>query len=336
MSKPHPATADNSVMTSLAELTRIEAGRLRAEACAQGEQRAAALAAQAEREARERADLQAEQEAEAARAREARMEEARRVGRAQAEVEVARIRAEAHARLQIDNAVRAHELEALRVRRATGRRTREYVLSAALALVTCGAGVGAYQAHQTSAAHADSVSELAGRNAALLQERDEAKRIQLKALDRRHAALVARFGEKALESARATAREAREAVSEAVPTHSQLSNFAAALDALDERGAALAELRRLDARHGDLVAWAAATRRAGATDGVARAAARAKAPGATSEDRRAYSRALDQLRDELSQRHAAASGAIVATTTTDTRSCRAGDPGCGFDGKPLF
>lgn len=345
MSKPHPATTETSVMTSLTELTRIESGRLRAEAAQEAEQRdrkrAAEQAAQAEHAAKQRAQLAAQQEAEAARALEERMEAARRAGRAQAEVEVARIQAEAQARLQIDNAVRAHELEALRVRRATRRRTREYVLSAALALVACVGGAGAYQAHQASVAHAQTVEELSGRNAALLQEREEAKSVQLGALDRRHAALAARFSEKHLEGARATAQAARDGVSETTPTHSQLSTFGAALDGLEERGNALGELRQLDARHGDLVAWAETARRSQTTQDAARAAARAKAPGATQADRQAYARALDQLRDALSHKRGQSSGPVAATGTSTSTGvasgrCQVGDPGCGFDGTPLF
>ncbi len=340
MSKPHPATTETSVMTSLKELSRIESGRLRAEAQEQAVQRerkqAAEVLAQAEREAREQAAVAARQEAEEAKAREERIEAARRAGRKQAAREVARIQAESQAQLERDNAVRAHQLQELQVRRTTGRRRREFLLVAALALVTCVGGASTYRAHRTAGAHQQTAEELSGRNAALLQEREESKRIQFRTLDRRHGTLVSRFTEKSLEAERKTALAARDAVNEAAPTHSQLRTFASALDGLETRGLALGKLRQLDARYADLAAWAGSVRRSKATKDAARAAARAKAPGATEDDRRAYALALNRLRQKLTTQRRGSSAGPVAEIPIVEGTCQVGDPGCGLDGKPLF
>lgn len=342
MSKPHPATTETSVMTSLAELTRIEGGRQHAEEQRRmrerEQRRAAERAAQAEREEKERAEEAAQRQADAARTLEERAAAAREAGRAQAAVEVARIQAEAQARLEQDNAVRAHQLGELRIRLATGRRRREYFLGAALGLTLCISGAATFFARESSVANQRAAEELQGRNAALLAEREDAKRVQLRALDQRHAALVARHAGKDLEAARATAQAARDGANESAPTHTQLHTFAAALDALASRGEAQATLRGLDARYADLLTWANAVRRARAAESATAAAKRAHAPAATDADRESYARSLDTLREQLSatRRAGAATTTTAGETGTVTGRCQVGDPGCGIDGTPLF
>jgi hypothetical protein len=338
MSMPTHRT-ETSVTISLAELARIEEERVKQEEADRARDRAERARhvreAEAARRAEEAARLAADDEARARKAREEAIEKARLEAREQARVEIARIEAEAKARLAADNAVRAHELNELRVRRETGRRRREYVLSAALALFACVGGVATYTTTQRHDELARATAELRDREHALARERDDARGTELAALDRRHATLLGRASKRGAEAARRTADEARRAIAERAPGHERLRMFADALDALETRVEALEKLEALDGRRTDLLAWATATRRKDVAEALRRASDTAKAPNAGADAIADYEQALNRVRDRLQRR----GGPVLNRTVDDgpgPNRCDPNDPSCGFDGKPVF
>ena len=334
------STTETSVALSLAELTRIEEDRIENERSERARGRAARVREERESEARrlaaEQARLSADEEARQRVVSEAAIERARAEARERARVEVARIEVEAKIRLDADNAVRAHELTELRVRRETGRRRREIAVSAALALVVTLGGLGIYDANTRVGKHERTGEELRERERALLRERDDRKQLELKAIELRQAALLARPRAADAKAGIATAAAAHAAIDARAPAHDRVRAFAEALDALEERIDALDKIALLDQRRADLSAWASASKRTKRLDAVNGAASRAKAAGAGMDALLRYERALDGLGSELAERAGAAPRSAAAGTVVATGSCQEGDPGCGIDGRPLF
>jgi hypothetical protein len=338
MSMPTHRT-ETSVTISLAELARIEEERVKREEADRARDRAERARqvreAEAARRAEEAARLAADDEARARKAREEAVEKARLEAREQARGEIARIEAEAQARLAADNAVRAHELNELRVRRETGRRRREYVLSAALALFACVGGVATYTTAQRHDELARASAELRDREHALARERDDARGTELAALDRRHATLVGRAPKRGAEDARRIADEARRAIAERAPGHERLRRFFDALDALETRVEGLERLEALNGRRTDLAAWAIATRRNDVAEALRRASDTATAPSAGADAIADYEQALNRARDALQRRGGPVLNRNVDDGPRPTR-CDPNDPSCGFDGQPVF
>ncbi|MBK7583835.1 MAG: hypothetical protein IPI67_27035 [Myxococcales bacterium] len=333
-------TTDTSVAMSLADLAKIEDERIEQEQTTRArarEQRAREQReAAARRLAEEAAGLAAAAEEQARRNREAVTEKARAEARERAAADVARIEADARARLELENAARAHELASLRVRRETGRRRREYVLGAALALLVSVGAVAAYDANQRITTRERASLELKEREHALIQEHNDAKRTDLAALDRRHANLLARPLSDKAASERDTAAAARAGLDARSPGQDGLRAFGDALDALQTRVEGLERLSALEHRHADLASWASSVRRTSALQDVQSAALAARKPGAGPDALVAYERALDAARPKLGERAGQAGPLVTNETTTTGRTCREGDPGCGLDGRPLF
>jgi hypothetical protein len=335
---PNPTT-ETSVTISLADLARIEHERVTRENAERAQGAAQRLRREREAEAARRAEAQArviaQEEACARRAREEAVEKARLEARELAAVEVARIQAEANARLAVDSAVRAHELDMLRVRRETGRRHREYVLGAALALLTCVGAAATYSNSERFSELERTAMELRDRERALAAERDDARRTELAALDRRHTALLSQSFA-GVEEARKTAEEARRTIGERAPGHERLRAFADALDAFETGIENVEKLQGLDRRSADLAAWAASMRRKDVTDAIQRATSVAKKRGTDAEAVAAYERELDQVRDRLAPRGAVGRNRPAGEVGPTPGRCYDGDPSCGLDGKPLL
>ncbi|MCK6536594.1 MAG: hypothetical protein L6Q84_26785 [Polyangiaceae bacterium] len=334
-------TTETSVALSLAELTQIEEARIERERQGRARERAERLHAEkAEHErllAVQAAEAKAEADARARRATDEAAERARLDAREHVAAEVARIEADAKARLEADNAVRAHELAQLRVRRETGRRRRELVMGAALALVVALGGLGAWDAAGRASKHERTTQELLQREHSLVRERDDAKRSELQSLERRHATLLARSRAGDAKAAQQTADSARAAVDPRAPSHDRLRAFADALDVLEARIDLLDEVARLDRRGADLAAWAASKNHAKRLVAVNAAARAAKAETAGREAAIAYERALDNLSHELSEKSGGGSREASGEPVVGAgRTCQEGDPGCGLDGRPLF
>jgi hypothetical protein len=333
-------TSDNSVTFSLAELAKLEERRVREE----DEQRARSREnearerreAQAQKRAAEAAQVAAEAEARAKRVREEAVEKVRLEARERAAVDVARIEAESRARLEADNATRAHELAVLRVHTDSGRRRLQYALAGVIGLVVCGGSGAAYGVTRHVAGITQDAERLREGQLSLAQERENARATELKALDRRKDALLARPLAKDAGEARATVEAARGAVDARAVDHGRMRAFADALDVLQARIDTLERIAALDRRGADLAAWAAERKQSSATAAAKSAATRAKLTG-TEDALRAYEVALDQLRDTLAQ---STSGAgrpgVIVEPKRPAGSCAAGDPGCGLDGRPLF
>lgn len=336
-----PSNSDNSITMSLAELARLEQERVREEETTRAKARDKAAREQKEAEARrlaaEAAQMQADAEARARRLREEAEQRARVEARERAAADVARIEAEAKARLEADNAQRAHELSMLRVKTEGGRRRLQIALAAVLGLTVCGGSAAAYSVTKHVAALEQSAEQLRDGQQALARERENAKKTELQALDRRLAALLARAAIPEAGDARATVEAARKAINPQTLDHDRLRAFGDALDALENRIESAEKVAQLDRRFEDLKVWAAERKRSEAGAAAQRAGVIAKAT-LTEDAIRAYERDLDQLRKTLA--HANVGGDRVATTTTTTTNaggaCLAGDPRCGLDGRPAF
>jgi hypothetical protein len=334
-------TTETSVALSLAELTQIEEERIEREKSERAKERAARIRrereAEAERQAEEEARMRADEAARTEQARRDAQERALFEAREQAERDVARIQAEAKVRLEADNAMRAHELAVLRTQRETGRRRREILMAVALVLAAAVGGATTWNATSRANREANVAGEHQERERSLLRERDEQKRVELQALERRHAVLSAKPRAADAKRAKETAEAARAAIDPRAPTTERMRTFADSLDAFDTRIAELDRLAQLDRRRDDLSAWATSLRKSGRLDSVDAAALRARAEAATADDIAAYERALDQLADDLGgHRSSGGRPAAAADTPHDSRTCREGDPGCGLDGRPLF
>jgi hypothetical protein len=332
-------STESSVAVSLAALHSLEDERIHdekvtrarvrdlrtretaaAEARRIAEEKARALALQAETERREREEV---------------AERARIEARERAAADVARIQAEARAKLELENAARAHELATLRVKHESGRRFREYGLAAVLALVVAVGGVSAYQNGERTQKLEQTADELKDRERSLTREQDEAKRVELTALDRRHENLLARPGVKQATEQKKTADAARAGLGTASLGHDRLRAFADSLDSLESHIDRAEEMAKLETRHADLQAWASAVgkKRAGATAIEKQKRARTTPTVAALAD---YERALNELADGLGERVAAGKGPIVASDTRPNGRCNPDDPGCGLDGRPVF
>lgn len=334
-------STESSVAVSLASLHTLENERIQDEKITRARVRELrtreTAAAEAKRIAEEKARAAALQAETERREREEVAERARIEARERAAADVARIQAEARARLELDNATRAHELATLRVKQESGRRWREYGLAAVLALVVAVGGVSAYQSGERTQKLERTAEELKDRERSLTREQDEAKRVELTALDRRHENLLARPGAKLAVDQKKTADAAREGLGTASLGHDRLRAFADALDSLETRIDAVEEMEKLERRHADLQAWASAIgkKRAGATAIEMQKRARFGLGRAALAD---YERALNELADGLGNRAAVGNGASDHGTS-DTRpadKCNPDDPGCGLDGRPVF
>jgi hypothetical protein len=344
MSTMTRTSSDTSVTISLAELANLENERVREEELqrtrARESQARELRSAEARRREAEAARITAESEARVKREREEAAERVRLEARERAAAEVARFEAEARARLEADNAVRAHELTVLRAQAEGGRGRVQIALAAALGLVLCVGGAAGYQASQRAAGLEQSAAQLREEHTALVRERDSARETELKALDRRHAELLARSRAAGAEEARTTAEAARSAVDVKALDHGRLRAFGDALDALEMRIEVIERVTALERREADLAAWAAERRRTEITTAAHSAAARAKATSADESAVRAYEGALDQLHAALAQAGAGAGAGRTATSTASTgtakQACAQGDPGCGLDGTRIF
>lgn len=330
---------DSSVAVSLADLQTLENERMKEEQLARTrirELRAReTAAAEAKRIAEENARATAAALEEERRQHEAIAERARIEARERAAADVARIQAEARAKLELDNAARAHELATLRTQRETGRRFREYGLGAVLAIVLCAAGVNAYAESSHSAKLERVTDELREHERSLTREQDEAKRVELETLDRRHESLLARPGAKQANEEKKTADAARAGLGSTTLGRDRLRTFADSLDSLETRIDVVERLAGLERRHEDLQIWAASVgkKRAGATAVAMQKQARATlTPSALT----AYEKALNTLASDLGER---AGGGGRPLDTNDKRppgTCTPDDPGCGLDGRPVF
>jgi hypothetical protein len=341
MSMPD-SPSDTSVTFSLAELAKLEAERVREEdarrARAREREAKEKLSAEAARRAAEAAEMAATAEARARRLREEAEEKARVEARQRAEIEVARIGAEARARLDADNAQRAHELAVLKLRTEGGARRLQVALAAVIGLVVLGGGAAAYEVDQRVSRLTQDGERLREGQHALALERDQGKAAELAALDRRFVALRGRPLIKDADAPRATAEAARNRVDVNALDGDRLRAFGEALDALQARLDTLDRLALLSLRQIDLDTWAADRKRGEAMVAARAAGVRARALG-TGEALHAYEAALDQARDALAQSSAGGGRQVVAsaqTTTGKAATCRAGDAWCGADGKPVF
>ena len=334
-------TTESSVAVSLAALAELEDQRLREEEAERKRRRAEQVRAERERQdalrRREAAEAEAEREAAERRERDAALEKARMEARERVAADVARIEADARVRLEAENAARAHELAALRTRRETGRRRREWAISFVLAAVTCLGGAALYESKAHASRLERSASELREGQRSLVREHEDAKKTELGGLDRRRDALLARAVARHAGDAEKTVTAARSAIDESSVDHGRLRAYADALDGLEAKLDGLEKLALLERRHADLSAWAGTLRRGSTTAAADRAAKAAKATPETSEIA-AYERALDQLRDTLARRPGSAGVARPDDPTPPPPAgrCAVGDPSCGLDGRPLF
>ena len=250
-------------------------------------------------------------------------------------MEVARIEAEARARLEADNAQRAHELEMLRVRGASGGRRLSQLLGAALALVVCTASVGSYAVTRHIDGLEVEAERLRERQLALVREREQALQSELSGLDRRLAALASHPMVVRTADARTAAETARASVDVRSPDAESVRSFRDALDALEGRLRAFERLAQLDARRADLVAWSAKQGRGELPASLDAAAARAR--GGDLAAITSYEGELDRARKALSSTGPVAARPPVNHPPTTT-SCRnePGNPLCGLDGQPLL
>lgn len=333
--------SENSVTFSLQELARIEEERVREEETKRARAREISARERQEAEARKRAEeearIAATEKAREARAREEAAEKVVREARARAEIDVARMQAEAKARLDADNAMRAHEIAVLRVRAETGRRRWIYGLGVAFALAVLGGGLATYESSQRVAALEKDAEHLRESQLSLSREHERARATELGALDLRMAALVARPLAKEAAEARKTAEAARGALDPKAIEHDRLRAYADALDALQSKIEAAEKLESLERRRESLAGWAVALRKAEDTR-VADAAGHAKSSGAEDSALRSYENALDRWQRDLGQ--SSPQGATgTGGTKNDTRpKCdpNVGDPMCDPSGHRIL
>ena len=333
-------TSETSAMISLAELAKIEEQRVRDEdarrATAREREARDRREAEARKRAAEAAEIAAEADARAKRVRAEAEEKARIEARERAAADVARIEAEGRARLEAGNAARAHELAMLRVQTESGKKRLSFALATVIALVVCGGGAAGYSVSQKLTTLTDEAEHLRVGQRALAEERQQAKSTQLAALDRRHAALVARKI-KGAEDAMASAEAARNAIDRKTLDLDRLRAFGDAIDALQAKLDTLDKLALLDRRLADLGAWASERKHGELMGDAKRAAARAWAM-CNEEGALAYEIALREARDALAHASSTGGGRVAAGRQEPVGggACLAGDPGCGPDGKRIF
>jgi colicin import membrane protein len=338
--------AEWSVLFSLSELAAIEESRVREEtahrASMQREQEAARQAAIDAEHAAERARIAAEQSRRAEEARADEEERVKRSAREQAELEVARIEAEARARLREEDAARAHELEVLRLRNDARCSRLRFALAGSLCAVAIGGATAGWAVQRHVAAIAQESQRVRDDSWALQKTHDETMAAELASLDARHASLAANVEDKATK-ALLRAEAARSAIETGRLDSGRLRSFRAALDELDGVAKRERQLATLDRRLNDLRRWAETAKSSAPIEAARKAAAKARDGGP--EDVERYQRELDGLASALGSGTAApvvaAAATAIATTkdTTETaapRRCkRQGDPLCGFDGNAL-
>lgn len=332
--------SENSVTFSLAELARIEEERVREEDAHRARAREQAARERREAEARKRAEeearIAATEQAREKRAREEAAERVIREARAKAEIETARMQAEAKARLDADNATRAHEIAVIRAKAESGRRSTIYGLAVALGIVLVGGGVAGLTASSRVSALEQDAERLRESQLSLSREHEQARATELSALDLRMAALVARPLAKEAGEARTTAEAARSAVNTKAVDHTRLRAFADALDALQARIETLEKLASLERRKDSLDTLATALRKDADTR-VRDAALRAKAAGADDDAVNAYESALDRWQRELIEagnKKGTGTGTGGAVTRPTGAPCdpNVGDPMCDASG----
>jgi colicin import membrane protein len=295
MTRPSP---DTSVIFSLSELADIEEERVREEetqrARARDERAREERKLDEQRRLEEAARVAAEAEARAARLRADAETEARQQAREKAAVEVARIEAEAKARLAADNAVRAHELEVLKLKSERGGRRARFALAAMIGLVACGGSAAAYAVGNRIDRVETESRSLREAASSLRREHEQAMALTIATLDNRHEALRARAG-----ADDDTAASARRAIDSLGADATKVRALADALDAWQARLDRRSRFELLEHRRADLEAWAQKQRRAEALAEVRAAAAAAKGDAAGDAELRAYEGALDEARVAL-------------------------------------
>ncbi len=334
------SNTETSIALSLADLTRIEESRLeeerartaREEAARKRAAREAELARRAEEDARARAEEAQKSERAAAEA----IARVKAEARERAAAEVQRIEAESRARLAADNARRAHELAELEARRKTGRRRRELVLGAALATALALLGLTGSHARALAQRETESAAELKEHERTASRDREEARRLELRTLERRYERLLTRAGADQAKSEKATASAAMGAVDPKAPVSERLRALEEAVDAFEARIERAEKLAELDRREADLGAWATSLRdtKRRAELSNARAAAHRSEVGARELEQ--YAAALDGASLALRSKSGGGRGGSEGAVEGHTRVCAEGDPGCGLDGKPVF
>lgn len=340
-------TNESSVSIALAELARMEQERVREEELerVRAEEKRAEEAQQAillqriaieERLSREHSD-RVRSEREEAEAR------ARRDARERAAAEVARIEAAAKAKLDADNAVRAHELAILQARRVQHAGLPIRVLTAALGgllgVAVCGWCWSARKVEE-SRLEAEKVHQSLQEFARAVEE---ARTTELLDLDRRLASLRQRPFANAGEPPFAAAELARGEIAvgaERIEANG-LHRFAHAIADCEVRLRHLENLAALDQRQVDLTTWAG-QRRADTTF-VRAAAALAKSKPDDEASTHEYERAMDRLRETLAAPSAVSlKNGPSSPPSPSTRSVGAscgpehrGDPLCGLNNRPL-
>ena len=308
-----PQTPETSVLFSLAELAQIEQERIaeeekqRAQARderareqrLQAEQRRAAAAARLSAEAQTRAQRERD-ETEARTLAEARK---------QAALDVARIEAEAKARLEADNAARAHELAAIQARTERTGRLMRRALAGVLALALCGGVAVAVGLTRQVARLEQDNGRISREESAIVEAQEGLRRSELARLDRRQASLASRSrlqGKPASENPAAEAKQAEAAVAAARssinadrPEPRALQDLDEALDGWQQRLEMRQRLADIDGRQADLLTWATKQQCADLASEARNAATRAHALGASDDTLAAYVRALDELRSSL-------------------------------------
>src|SRR5262249_34936746 len=150
--------------------------------------------------------------------------------RKQAAIDVARIEAEAKARLEADSARRAHELEILRARGSGRNRRLQHALAAVLSLVVSGGAVAACATARQIARLEQEAGRLRNDQLAIRQAHERVLATELAALDRRHTALRAHPFARDAEDAAAAAEVARNAINTAGADDDRIRAFEGALD----------------------------------------------------------------------------------------------------------
>jgi hypothetical protein len=254
---------ETSVMTSLAELARIERERVREESAQRAHTRREAARVEADRAAErlriEEASIAAERLARAEDERKNVEARIRAEARERAAADVARIEAAAKVQLDVDNAVRAHELAVIRVRAHENHGRLVWVLAALLAVALCS---GAALAFETSrrvtelTREADRLrdrervltedvarAKLAGVDALAAQARLATTR-RIAAIDRRHTDLTAWATQQRRSDVESTLAAAKAEVTARGGDEGALDTYEQALDRLRNQLATIAPVQR--------------------------------------------------------------------------------------------
>jgi hypothetical protein len=180
------ATTETSVMTSLAELAKIERERVREESARRAHTRHEAARVEAERVAErlrfEEARTAAERLARAEDERKDVEARTRAEARERAATDVARIAATAKVQLDVENAARAHELAVLRVRTEGNHGRLVWVLVASIALALCGSAGIAFEASRRVTELTHEADQLRDRERVLTEDGVRAKLTSVDAL----------------------------------------------------------------------------------------------------------------------------------------------------------